>query len=237
MQILQEHLRKGGLLHAYGIEGTWEDVGVRLQGFARQELNMSLPGHPDSQYIFYESFGIEESRGLEMVARRTALVAPQKVFVVGCRSMTSEAQNALLKLLEDPPPRTHFFLVIPSLSFFLPTLRSRLFLVRGVSSEVDLAIQDVASSFVAATIVDRLKIVTPIIEKKDRAAADAFINSVESVLSRDAFVGSTPLSVAQALREVLLTRKYLSDRAASLKLLLEHLALVLPMRKHVSLER
>src|SRR5207249_1485502 len=44
----------------------------------------------------------------------------------GAHLMTVEAQNALLKLIEEPPPRTRFLLVAERLEALVPTVRSRL---------------------------------------------------------------------------------------------------------------
>jgi hypothetical protein len=48
------------------------------------------------------------------------------VVVDGAHALTMEAQNALLKLIEEPPPRTRFVLVAERLEALAPTVRSRL---------------------------------------------------------------------------------------------------------------
>jgi DNA polymerase-3 subunit delta' len=48
------------------------------------------------------------------------------VIVDQAQTMTTPAQNALLKLLEEPPPRTRFILVATALESLLITVRSRL---------------------------------------------------------------------------------------------------------------
>lgn len=50
----------------------------------------------------------------------------QRVIVIDeAQSMTSEAQNALLKLLEEPPEGTLFLLCVSNTQSLLPTIRSR----------------------------------------------------------------------------------------------------------------
>jgi DNA polymerase-3 subunit delta' len=44
--------------------------------------------------------------------------------------MNLQTANTLLKLLEEPPPRTHFFLLVPSLQSVLSTIRSRAQVIR-----------------------------------------------------------------------------------------------------------
>ena len=49
-----------------------------------------------------------------------------KTIVFGGKSFTPEAQNALLKVLEEPPRNIAFIMLAPSKSVVLPTIRSRL---------------------------------------------------------------------------------------------------------------
>ena len=60
---------------------------------------------------------------------------------------TNEAQNALLKVLEEPSPRTYFVLVTPHPEILLATLRSRL---SEIVSSVDTAKTD-ATDFLKAS--------------------------------------------------------------------------------------
>lgn len=78
-----------------------------------------------------KTIGIDDVRAI----RRAAYVKPNdldfKLFVIdGCDKMTVQAQNALLKLLEEPPAATYFFLLCESAAALLPTVRSRAPLVR-----------------------------------------------------------------------------------------------------------
>jgi len=51
--------------------------------------------------------------------------AARAVLIDDAHTMTEQAQNALLKSLEEPPPTSHVFLVTPSPQTLLPTIRSR----------------------------------------------------------------------------------------------------------------
>jgi DNA polymerase-3 subunit delta' len=52
------------------------------------------------------------------------------VIIDGAQLMNPQATNALLKVLEEPPPETYFILVVSELSQLLPTLRSRVQVLR-----------------------------------------------------------------------------------------------------------
>lgn len=50
----------------------------------------------------------------------------EKIIVIMAHSFRTEAQNFLLKLLEEPPKNIKFLIVSPSKNLLLPTIRSRL---------------------------------------------------------------------------------------------------------------
>ncbi len=51
--------------------------------------------------------------------------APRKIFIITASSFMKEAANSLLKMLEEPPPSVHIFLLTENPSELLPTIRSR----------------------------------------------------------------------------------------------------------------
>jgi hypothetical protein len=52
------------------------------------------------------------------------------IIVHSVDRMNAQAANSLLKLFEESPPRTHFFMLAPSAQSVLPTVRSRAQVVR-----------------------------------------------------------------------------------------------------------
>jgi len=67
-----------------------------------------------------------EGRHHDSAAFRTASRGHGKVFVIDeAELLEAEAQNALLKTLEEPPPRTYLLLLTTRLDRLLPTIRSR----------------------------------------------------------------------------------------------------------------
>lgn len=87
--------------------------------------------HPDFQVLERDlktSTSVDATRAFLRGAQVTPFEAEGQVFVVAsAETLSGEAANALLKLLEEPPGRTarHFFLLAPSQFDLLPTLRSR----------------------------------------------------------------------------------------------------------------
>jgi DNA polymerase-3 subunit delta' len=67
-----------------------------------------------------------EGRAHDSAAFRTASRGHGKVFVIDeAELLEAETQNALLKTLEEPPPRTYILLLTTRLDRLLPTIRSR----------------------------------------------------------------------------------------------------------------
>jgi DNA polymerase-3 subunit delta' len=56
--------------------------------------------------------------------------APRRVFILTSSAMMKEAANSLLKILEEPPPTVHIFLLAENPGELLPTIRSRCAQVR-----------------------------------------------------------------------------------------------------------
>ncbi len=82
------------------------------------------------------SFHIDAVRALREEAHILPNEAPVRVFILcDVQNMTDQAQNALLKLLEEPPSHVRLLLTCENRSQLLETVRSRLFSVTlgGVS--------------------------------------------------------------------------------------------------------
>ena len=90
--------------------------------------------HPDVHSVVPEGLSISVAEMRSVVgraARRPARGRWQVVVIEDADRLTEQASNALLKALEEPPPRTVFLLCVPSLhpDDVLVTIRSRCRLV------------------------------------------------------------------------------------------------------------
>ncbi len=87
--------------------------------------------HPDFQVLERDLktvTSVEATKAFLRGAQVTPFEAAGQVFVIAsAETLSGEAANALLKLLEEPPGKTqrHFLLLAPSQFDLLPTLRSR----------------------------------------------------------------------------------------------------------------
>lgn len=79
-----------------------------------------------------ESFKIEHAKAV--LAESYISESQTKYIIIGASDLTDVAQNSLLKLLEEPPRNIEFILISPTKSNLLPTVRSRLPILK-VSNE------------------------------------------------------------------------------------------------------
>lgn len=82
--------------------------------------------------------GIDDIRGLQRLANLPPYEGKCKVFIIdGAEYLSVEAANALLKILEEPPPRVVWLLLAAEEERLLPTITSRCqrLELRAVSSE------------------------------------------------------------------------------------------------------
>jgi DNA polymerase III delta prime subunit len=183
-----------------------------------EDAGFTKQGNPDVLELELETFGVDESRSLSLWAIKKPFgqnaEADRKVAVISTLSVTVEAQNALLKLFEEPPERTHFFLLTPQAKSLLPTLLSR---VHTLDEGVDLE-SDKAEKFLCGNVSERLKIIAPIIKNKDKEKARNLVSALSSLTKSEKLVEA---------------ERYLSGRSPSVKMILENLAVSMLQSKNV----
>ena len=94
----------------------------------KSDLSVDQVAHPDFCWLRPEGavIKIESIRRLNQFAVQTPQISVRKVAgIVDAHLMNKNAANALLKILEEPPPNTHIILVTPYWGRLLPTIRSR----------------------------------------------------------------------------------------------------------------
>ena len=219
------------LHHGYLICGELETVITDIFHFLERIKAVELRGSPDLAIERCDTMSVEDTRKVKEAAGRKAFGARQ-VIVLAFNSATSQAQNALLKVLEEPGENTHFFLVVPRLETVLATVRSRLFIIDSAPHASQAAALQV-QEFLSASPSARLKLAQRIADdvsdgEREKQFCVDFVGHLEIELWRRRTRESVPLEIFDDLS---LCRNYITDRSASLKMLLEHLALVLPPLK------
>ncbi len=167
---------------------------------------------------FVDRFGIDNARELVVAANGRPLQASQQYLVVRTNFITLEAQNALLKVTEEPPTSTKLVFILPSDFALLATLRSRC-LVAEVTEEVDASIQRIFIAFQKQTYAERLQAIDKAVKQKDVVWQQAIKRGLIQ------YVGSIS-DGSETLAQLEYVSRWLLTRGASNKMLLEQVALL-----------
>ena len=95
---------------------------------AREPTAFNHRLHPDLILVepSTDAIRIEQVRGIvEEIAEKPFEGRGRAIIIDEAQRMTEQAENTLLKSLEEPPPNTHFIVVTSSAEALLPTIRSR----------------------------------------------------------------------------------------------------------------
>lgn len=177
----------------------------------------------DAELLQSEQLMIDDVRALIERAANRPVATAHRHFIISVLQLTLEAQNALLKLFEDPPKTARFYLVVPRASVLIPTVRSRMHLVAELAhgQEDD----ELVETFLRSSYAERLEQIAKLHKAKDAGALRALIEGIERRYAR-----MTPMPNRAVLEDILFASQYAEVRGGSPKMLLEHLALSLPMR-------
>lgn len=121
---LMNAIRRDEVAHALlfcGKHGTGKTTVGRI--FARE---IGAVGSDIVEIDAASNRGIDDARRLKEDTYFVPINGPVKVFIIDeCHMLTKEANNALLKTLEEPPPRVFFVLCTTNPGKLLPTVLSR----------------------------------------------------------------------------------------------------------------
>ncbi len=223
------NLNKEKLHHAYLLTGNSADITESLKKFFRKELDFRTEGNPDFYYGEYDVLGVDDARNLNALHDKRPVVSDRKIFVVSANFMTEQAQNAMLKMFEEPKGDTNFFLVMPSAGI-IDTLKSRMIIMEG--SKDGGAFID-AGKFLAMKQGERMAEIKNFVEEiseEEKSKADVlkFINSLEAEFKKTAVLPQD-LKKLKFLEDMEILRSYASDRSSSAKMILEEISLILPV--------
>jgi hypothetical protein len=215
------------LQHTYIIDGEEEEI-EKLLAYLENE-GVTTIGNPGVIVERHEQFGILESRAFKEKCSLISL-GEHTFYILATNSLTHEAEQSLLKLLEEPIKGLHFFLVTPYADQLLDTLRSRAQIIPRITKK------EKETYFLKKSIVSRLGELRILLKAKETdeesvsltsKKALALVESMEQELAHE-MSAKKSYHLAPYLNELLLLKRYLHTRGASTKMILEHLALTLP---------
>lgn len=217
--------------HAYCIVGN-DSTKESLKSELESKHKIKISGNPDFLERSFTTFSIDDARELKRLASiKSSDEKAKKIFVLYMENILVEAQNSMLKLLEEPVENTLFFIIIPSSHILIPTIKSRLEIINTEAGNVPNSESiDMAKKFLKSSMSKRMEMVGEILkdidnEEKTKQYIFDFLYALESVIHKDLKTAKDLKDNKILLERILRAKKYINDRSPSLKMLLESIAL------------
>ncbi len=239
MKILETTWRATGWMHhAYFLVGGGEETVEGLVGFLEHTVGMRTVGNPDVWRGKFATLNIDDVRliteaqqmknfgddSTENKKEKNTKQTSRKVFIIETNFITEGAQNALLKVFEEPTAGTHFFIISPQ-DILLPTLRSRMQII-DTREETAMPRENIETTGVLKMkLGERLILVKGIVddisdENRTKQDAITLLNTVE----RELYDRGVEKS-AHSLKLCEHARASLYDNGAPIKMILENVML------------
>lgn len=166
------------------------------------------------------SIGIDEVRNLQHFLQLKPFEEERKtVFIREAQNLTLEAQNSLLKTLEEPPAHSLIILTTPDASLLLPTIVSRCGIIQlSLTSQVSLSNEELAATkevlekLLVASIGERFILVENLGLFKDRENCLAWLDKLTFVGRQQllaSYQNSQQKSFLSLLRSINRAKNYL----------------------------
>ena len=141
--LLENSIKQGNVSHSYlfiGIDGIGKKLIAKelskyvlclnngCNNTCKSCIEFESNNHPDFEIIEPDgnSIKIEQIRNLQKRIQEKPIISKSKIYIINdADKMTKEAQNCLLKTLEEPPEFAIIILIGNNESLFLETIKSR----------------------------------------------------------------------------------------------------------------
>lgn len=141
--ILEHHIKRKKFCHGYLFYGDKEKSDLLIQRliqsiFCESSENcglcyyckINLGQNPDFFNYSFLKFGVEESALLKETASKKPY-GGKKIFLINLEKISNEAQNSLLKILEEPYESAYFIIYSRFFEEIILTLKSRLVIINS----------------------------------------------------------------------------------------------------------
>jgi hypothetical protein len=225
------------LHHAYFLEGNHEQIIPLLLEYIEKK---GITNKDNISVLIKPVFYIENSR--EIREEQHTVRDGRKIIIIAFDRIIETAQHALLKTIEEPSEGTHYVFISRNINALLPTVKSRLFLIKP-HTRSDVAPSELSAlEYLKSDYFGRTEITKELIsmcrgedDESDDERAIArrglihFLDSIERVLSDLLHLGR--LEYDESIRHVISAKNDLNDPSPSIKMIFEHLTLRLPKLK------
>lgn len=221
------------LYHSYVVEGNPEEIVYLLRIYLEERGDINKRS-PDVLLNLYDAFNIEDGHNIKDWHKNKGVDGKKKVCIIGAKFINREAEQSLLKIIEEPMDDTHFFIVVPDASLLAETILSRVHLIKNLKRDNNFE-DKIAGEFIKANPKERIEKVAEIIKEfKDnensgglRYYAISLVNGIERIVYEKWKKDLNNKDFKFILNELKNCRGFLSTPGAAVKMILEHIALVI----------
>lgn len=216
------------MAHAFLTTGDLEKGIKRAISHAESTLGLSANDPANLSVHRYVNFTVDDVRAFSESAYRAPTAGDTRAVILAAGRLFHEAQNAMLKLFEEPPIGMTLYLVVPSTGSLFPTLLSRVQLLpdTGEGSGVGAAFLGLSQSErkkYLDRLVNRTRSDKPEEKREGRKEVLELVQDLTRELHKDEAFRMTPL-----MEDLASFTRILHDVSAPIKPICEHLLLVLP---------
>ena len=193
------------------------------------EQGIATEGNPDLVIFDSESLGIDVVREQIVPLVSSKKVSKARFMILSFDRVTADAQNALLKSIEEPQEGTYFFMMVPSSEILLPTILSRSQIVAGAAGAGHTRL-DVAE-FLKANLPARFKLVEDWTKNKkdeDNLSKTEIVNFLDQV---EKFLWDKKSRDEVLFADIRKMREYANIRGASHRVILDYIGMIAPVLK------
>ncbi len=220
-------------LHHFNIAvGSRDQAVSEIKKICTNTLNFVCDGNPNFYFHHFDSLLIDEARLFAETKNRKIKSGEVSVSIAAFSNATREAQNALLKLLEEPIPGNYIFFVVPEINIILPTVLSRATILKIETSQITTDANESAySDIVKMSYKERLAMVETLLkkikdEKVPKSEARELVQKILTEMNRRLLVGH--IELARPIADIASSAQFINTPSASLKTILEHIMLTIP---------
>lgn len=222
------------LYHSYLVEGSFEQAGLDLVEYLK-EKKIITDNDPDFFYQRYESLTIQNSREIKSWHSQLSVKKEgKKVCLIETNFINREAEQALLKVMEEPGLNTHFFIITPNISILKDTTKSRVHSLRYLD-EQNKEISEIAKKIISSPLKNRFEIISDLVKENKnedssgslRRYANLLLSEIEKIVYLKFKKDLENKDNIFILEEISKNKKYLNYPGAAVKMILEHIALIL----------
>jgi DNA polymerase-3 subunit delta' len=226
-EIINQYKNNGGIHHFHILIGDKQNSREEIINFCNTEFGCQTIGNQFFVDRDFDRLLIDDAKDISSRSIIKNTGDEKQVFCISFNDITREAQNSLLKIIEEPSKETYFFLISPRKDIFLPTVLSRAMVVEIESESSNDLINEISQDLLSdKSVGEKLKVVDSLVKKiKDKKVekgiAREIVKKIIIELEKDLVNNSDSLKTLQKIDD------YLGDTSCSVKLLLERVVLSL----------